>query len=343
MEIVKHTNVAENASLEKNCSSLFPMVRSLFGSVDVFVGRKLFNNPAHLNCHQSKMFIFEVADQIPDMQVIKEFNLAAFKQGKQIVCVSDTLFDEPIMLSNIKIFSCPPLLSLLSISRPKSTQDVKPQKKLYNCFINRVDPVRQSWFYMLWLHNLLDKGYVSFLMYQSSIQIDLVKAFTKNHYAGQMHTVPKFETAFHALKDVIPYRNFTDTPNLDNLIQTSKYSLVLDTYATADDRIEKFVSEKVLRTLEIPTVEAFFVQKGCLKKLKELKFEFNDALLSHDDLPWTLRQQNLMQMIINDDVSVKNSYLIEKSRHNQNILAQWRKQLCYPKFYELYVEQLITW
>jgi len=39
-------------------------------------------------------------------------------------------------------------------------------KKDFNCFLNRTDPIRQSWFYLLHSRALLDHGFVSFNMHQ---------------------------------------------------------------------------------------------------------------------------------------------------------------------------------
>jgi hypothetical protein len=213
--------------------------------------------------------------------------------------------------------------------------------KLYNCFIQRVCPTRQSWFYFLHHYDLLDKGYVSVLMKQLSSYSNLTgqELFDFIHHKYQLNQLPHFEKSYQELRSKVPYRNFTETNNLLPLILDSKFSLVLETYALEDDTNHWCFTEKSLRSLQFPTISLLFLQKYGISKLRELGFEFDSIIDSIDALPWQQRQQQLLQFLINNSVDFDSKTLYNQSQHNRQLLKSWKTTYNNVNFFDNFFEK----
>ena len=198
-------------------------------------------------------------------------------------------------------------------------------KRLYNCFIMRADANRQSWFYYFYIHNLLSKGYVSYIARDASddnLPADqLFEMIFKDHGHGFSST-PAFVQAHHQLKGLIPYRNFQETHYVYDKILSSKYSIELESYATFDDHESYFICDKAWRSLMLPTVELVFAQKNVLQRLHELGFETNCYSIGYDDKPWIQRQQAILDVVINDSIDLNWKFLKEQALHNYNHLKK---------------------
>jgi hypothetical protein len=205
-----------------------------------------------------------------------------------------------------------------------------PVTKDYNCFINRIDPIRQSWFYQLIRHNLLDRGCVSFNM-------TLVDG--TGPLMNFENTEPKevFETLFdrhlqifsseHAIaKNIVPFKNFMDTGDLADTIMTTKISIILETYA-AEDAIT--YSEKTFRCLQLPRLWLLNGSPNCVNELRKMGFDVLDDLIDHNSYDGLLevpRQAVMLQLIkelIDIDLIKIKPRLEEAALHNQELLRKW--------------------
>jgi hypothetical protein len=166
----------------------------------------------------------------------------------------------------------------------------------YNCFINRMDVNRQSWFYQLIKRNILNRGYVSFNM-------DVSRHVGLNQYSSDSTPFEVFEDQFikhctmfkneHAIaKNIVPYRNFDINQNLNDIIMKSKFSIVLETYFH-DNRVTT-VSEKIFRCLKLPRPWVLFGVAHAVKYLRELGFDVLDDIVDHsyDDIEFAIDRQN---------------------------------------------------
>ena len=228
-------------------------------------------------------------------------------------------------LEFVWFFSYP---ELLGVTASYSIADLNTTPtKLYNCFIQRVDSTRQSWFYFLQHYNLLNQGHVSFLLNQLEDYSKLSgkELFDYIHREYGLHQLSHFDQAYQSLRSQVPYCNFVESSNLIPLIQDSKYSLVLETYAVDDNRNQWCVTEKLLRALQFPNYVLPFSQRGTIAILKSLGIQFNLDLDRLDQLPWQQRQQELLKFLINDQVEFDSELLYNNSLHNQQLLKSWQR------------------
>lgn len=253
-----------------------------------------------------KILYFHVHDALVGLNwaiidnMLKDYNCLLVVATDSIVEIDN--------VSNIRFFQHPVLFGInffhANINNFTTINNNNPTK-LFNCFINRTEATRQSWFYFLYLANLLDRGYVSCLMNQI-YDLSGLKLFDYNHYNG-LNTLEKFNQAYDHLRSMVPYRNFNENGILIDKILDSKYSIVLDSFAVGYDNIGSwFVSEKVIRSLTTPTIDLLFVQSGCIKRLKNIGLEINDYAFDNDD--WRVRQQKILDIVSNDLIEYNYSH-----------------------------------
>ena len=280
-------------------------------------------------------------DLIPDMDYWHSVNTLCSQSGKICFVLTDNLI-EFNDFEFIKFVSYPKLLGITA-SYKNINFDPVPPTKLYNCFIQRVDSTRQSWFYFLHTHDLIDRGYVSLLMNQLSSYSTLVgkELFDYIHYTYQLNQLPHFEAAYQSRKDQIPFRNFEEKNNLLPLIADSKYSLVLETYAVEDDGSRYCFTEKSLRAIQVPTIPLLFVQKHGVQKLKTLGFEIGNHMDQLDGQSWHQRQQYLLDLLINNTIDINWNQLYNQSKHNQDLLESWKVDYQHPAFFDNFYNKVL--
>ena len=289
------------------------------------------------NSVSDKIVWMQLFDLIPEYKYWQHLDLICKQSGKVLFVVTDNIlkFNN---LDHIKFFSYPELLGVTATYNKLPTIS-HPPSKLYNCFMQRADPIRQSWFYFLYQNNLLNNGYVSFLLKHLDNPLTGEALFEHIHYQYSLNQLPHFEHAYQDLKDQIPYRNFDENYNLLPLIQDSKYSLVLETSAVNDDLDQWHFTEKSLRALQFPNILLLFSQKGSIAILKSLGFKFALDLDFIDNLPWQDRQQQLLNLLINDQVDVNKDILYNISLCNRELLQSWKSKYQKIDFFdEFYTE-----
>ena len=261
------------------------------------------------------------------------------RENKKIWFITDNIIDSTVyQFKNIQIKS---YHKLLGMSYYGETISDKPPTKLYNCFVQRCESIRQSWFYFLHLNNLLDKGHVSYLLWQMD---DYSKhrgteLFNFIHYNFKLDQLEQFDRAFKELTPVVPYKNFSDDVELTKLIADSKYSLVLETFAT-DDVGAWCVTEKSMRSLQSSSITLGFCQKHTFKKLSELGIEVDDFLKHIDGLEWVDRQQALLKILVEDSIDIDTTFKHDQCKHNADLLLNWKKQYEKNDFFDSLFDEI---
>lgn len=284
-----------------------------------------------------KLTVFEL---IKSFDSLVELDVKLGKQGKHLYYLTDNLVDErqANTLKNITIISIVELFGMISVN-PIERSSTIPEK-LFNCFIQRVDSVRQTWFYFLKHHNLLDKGYVSFLLFQYPFYSDKtgIELFDYIHQQYELKNLAHFDKAYQQLRPLVPYTNFGKTDNLLKYVTNSKYSLVLETYAVNDGHIGTCYTEKIHRTLQSTTIGLIFSQQYALTKLSNLGFKFNQCMLEIDQYPWIQRQQKILDILVNDSVVFDTEVLYNSALHNQNLILYYKEQFLKG----IYLDKILT-
>lgn len=248
--------------------------------------------------------------------------------NKQISVITDNPLDlsGTGSLDRVKFLFDQPLLGAMWLQG--KVPEFQTPERLYNCFMQRIESVRQSWFYLLYSNQLLDKGFVSFLLNQltSYSKLKGKELFDWIHTEYNLNKVPDFELAYQNLKFQVPYKNFHDDGDLISLMTKSKYSLVLDTYAMDDDVQQWCFTEKTFVALQIPTIPLLFVQKNGYKKLEELGLKIPFDYSGFDQLGWQARQQALIDIIKNDRLEVDPNLLQQSAEYNSAVIKTWYDQ-----------------
>jgi len=150
--------------------------------------------------------------------------------------------------------------------------------RMFNCFINRTCPIRQSWLYQFVRRGLLDQGYISFLLDYRKMPAGVTNkqelyewVFQQNNYI--------FAKEHEFLRDRVPFRNFDSTIDLDQIVVNSCVSLVLETYF--DDKGAISFSEKIFRSLQLPRPFILYASPGAVTVLRSQGFEVYDDVINH--------------------------------------------------------------
>ena len=199
--------------------------------------------------------------------------------------------------------------------------------KDFNCFISRMDPMRQSWFYQLIRRGLLDQGLVSYNMDIDRIPalagMTQSQAFEKQFQDGMTIFAPEHEIA----RAIVPYRNFDTESAIEKIILQSKFSIVIETFFDHNDMIT--YTEKIFRAMCLPRPWILYCARHAVKYLRKQGYDTLDDLVDHaqyDDLESCIDRQvailNMTKELCNFDVEQHRTRLVQASNHN---LAQIEK------------------
>lgn len=204
--------------------------------------------------------------------------------------------------------------------------------KLFNCFINRTCPIRQSWFYQLVRRNLIDQGHVSFMLdYRKQLAPEFIdlddKLAVYNWIFAQGCEI--FSKEHNLMTNLVPYRNFD--MSIDNAIIDSKISVVLETYFDNNQAIA--FSEKIFRILQMPRPFLLFCSMGAVKILREQGFNVYDDVVNHS---YDLEPDSLQRQICILDEIEKQQDLVytqdmlenfeNRAKHNRQLLKELKNQ-----------------
>jgi hypothetical protein len=206
-------------------------------------------------------------------------------------CIKESLLYEKH--NNVVLVACHKIKDLNKISVPyfESTHKVygihyMPPKDWHNridkdfsCFINRLDPSRQDFFYHLYTNNLLDKGLISFnLTLRKSLHPGIVSG---RDLFDQFHN--KFLSSFDYLKSeidkIVPFKNFDENQNLSDTIMRTKFNIVIETYFERTDAIT--FSEKTWRSIQTPRPWLLLHSTNSIQLLRDMGFYVFDDWVDH--------------------------------------------------------------
>lgn len=267
------------------------------------------------------------------IDILTHLDVKLGKSGKHLFYLTDNIVDttQTIKFKNITVISVIELFGIFSC--PKINKPTQPSR-LFNCFIQRVESVRQSWFYFLKHYDLLDKGFVSFLLFTYDFYSDKtgLELFDWIHTQYELNNLPHFEQVYHELRPHVPYKNFTEVIDLNGYAADSKYSLVLETYAVEDGHFSYCYTEKLHRALQTPTVNLLFSQQHSLSALAKLGFKIDNFMLQIDKLPWIERQQKLLNILVKDLVAFDPDLLYNNALHNQELIQNYKQEFFKGQF-----------
>lgn len=287
-----------------------------------------------------KLTICELVEPIDDLMHI---DVKLGNSGKHLYYLTNNIVDTTQIkkLKNITVISIIELFGMFTC--PEISKPTTPGR-LFNCFIQRVDSVRQSWFYFLKHYDLLDKGFVSFLLFQYNFYSDKtgLELFDWIHTHYELNKLPHFEQAYHELRPHVPYQNFTEITDVSGYAADSKYSLVLETYAIDDGHIGYCYTEKIHRALQTPTVNLLFSQQHSLSALAKLGFKIDNFMLQIDKLPWIERQQKLLDILVKDLVAFDPDLLYNNALHNQELILNYKQEFLKGQFLDKIFTDIIN-
>lgn len=282
-------------------------------------------------CTKDKILATWMFDLVPPS--FDDLDTACQNLGKKLYILVDHWVDaSKFNYSNIVVYALPELLGLTYLDNTLEYRESK-KHKLYNAFIHRTESTRQSWFYFLHLNNLLNQGYVSYNLYQIKGDLTGVDLFDRLHEEF-LSEVPAFTKAYQELRSLVPFKNFKEKSNLAEYILDSKYSLVLDTYAPEDDHRGYYISEKVTRALQYPSINLLFLQKNTIQHLVDSGFEIDQDVTGFDNLNWIQRQQAILEILKGDTIHIEYDKLYNQALHNRQIMLKWFKQCANGSVFE---------
>jgi hypothetical protein len=216
---------------------------------------------------------------------------------------------------------------LYSMFLTEMDYELREPTRLYNCFINRADPFRQSWLYQLQRRGWIDQGYVTYLLYMNFRKLDNFPWKTQQElYQGMFEQGNQiFAQEHEALRSLVPINNLPGT--LEQAIIDSRVTIVLETYVDRPDSIS--LSEKIFRSLQLPRPWLLFASTGAVEHLRRCEFDTLDDVVDHgyDTETNDARRQELILNQVAHWQSVQyntqlNERLLAAQAHNKNRLRK---------------------
>jgi hypothetical protein len=232
-----------------------------------FTHRQIDRANRELARHQGQLDLLIVDACFPDQ----------YQQGRQVLITNNWLASGQLDESRYQQFSHN-WYGLYAGS--VKIESVMPEKK-FNCFINRMDPIRQSWLYQLIRRGVFDQGLISFNMDISRHKIngqcaptDTAGKIFQQQFENQLQI---FAKEHEIAKAIVPYRNFDC--DLATAIMRTEFSVVLETYFDRNQIIT--FSEKIFRCLQLPRPWLLYCSPGSIELLHTHGF---DVLADYVDI-----------------------------------------------------------
>jgi hypothetical protein len=215
-----------------------------------------------------------------DLYIINAVDPVAFQDQKTTVLVTNNCINKDVLDS--KYYEQFPQSWYGMYAGNVAINHVVPTKD-FNCFINRMDPIRQSWLYQLIRCGIFNQGYVSFhmdisrhILYKQCRQDALPLEVFDQQFQEQLNI---FKSEHQFIRPQVPYCNFDSTVELNQLIMDSKFSIVLETVFHCNEVIT--FSEKIFRCLKLPRPWVLFAMQGAVQELRNMGFDVLDDIVDH--------------------------------------------------------------
>ena len=213
---------------------------------------------------------------------------------------------------------------------------------LFNCFMNRVCMIRQSWLYQFVRRKLLDQGAVSYLLDYREMPTGVETKQDLNQYIYNLGN-HVFETEHNQMQFQVPYCNFFG--DLDQIIVDSKVSLVIETYFDWPGIIA--FSEKIFRALQLPRPLILFCSPDAVTALRSYKFDLWDDMVDHsyDQIQNPIERQILIldQIEKFQQVSYTSQQLFDfesRAKYNQQLLQKLKQN--WPEKLKLVKQKILA-
>jgi hypothetical protein len=209
-----------------------------------------------------------------------------------------------------------------------------PTKK-FNCFIHRADPFRQSWFYQLARHKLLDHGHISYWAHDR-----FGNRTPEEYYEFLYHQNNQiFQQEHTEARGKIPFKNFDFC--LEHAIMDSEISVVLDTFFEPNGQVS--YSEKVWRAIQMPRPWLLFSSRHAVKNLREWGFDVFDDYVDHsydNESDPVQRQIMILNQLENPIRYTMQNLLnfVSRAQLNSQLLIQYQQE--WPNKYKKITLQL---
>lgn len=276
-------------------------------------------------------------DLLPGLQHWIDQDQQLAEKGQTLTVVTDNAVAWQD-LARVKFRPCKEILGMASNYQDRAGL-IKPAKRWFSCFMQRADSVRQSWLYFLHNRNLLDRGYVSYLLLtKGSDSLSGQALFDRIHFDNQLDQLPHFQSAYQSLRDRMPLRNFSADADIVDLLWESEFSVCLETYATEDEHGAWCWTEKSLRDLQLPISSLPFMQRGAARQLELMGLSVPDYVFEIDDLPWTQRQAKILDLLDHGSLESREQAR-DRAVYNNNLLTSWLRLALAPDYFTSIVEE----
>jgi hypothetical protein len=282
-----------------------------------FVNRQIAKANLELVQHQGRLELTIVDHCFPDR----------YQQGQQVLVTNNWIANGQLDPARYEQFSN----SWYGMYHGTVQVDPVVPIKKFNCFINRMDPIRQSWLYQLLRRDVFDQGLISFNM-----DISRERRYTVN---DTPHTVFEqqfqqylqiFQHEHNMIRGLVPYRNFDDADDLSSVIMQTEFSVVLETCFDRNQLIT--FSEKIFRCLKLPRPWVMYAMKNAVAYLRTLGFDVLDDLVNHDYD--TVDFQIDRQVAILDQIEIMCKQTLTRAQIQRCEQAASHNQLLLSKMFE---------
>lgn len=279
-------------------------------------------------------------DIIWDNSFINDLHLLASEFNNKFTLITDNIVLNHKLNSfdNIKILTLTEIYGIYY-----NPAELKDYEKLFNCFIQRTDPYRLFLFNELCKYNLLDDGYISCLGWQLPNYLLKHNISTPSEVAA---TLINNHSEFNYTIDpaIIPFKNFTEHENLNVLEETSKYSIVYETYNVSNEQISDFVvyTEKAIRSLQVPNISLILNSNNTSEILQQqLNLKVHPINYILDKMPDRNTQIQFIIALLQHDIITPNDDICENAIHNSNTLKNYLNIINTEQYYDAINEQII--
>jgi hypothetical protein len=137
-----------------------------------------------------------------------------------------------------------------------------------------------------------------------------------------------FKPEHDVIKSQVPYRNFSATGDLTEVILDSEFSIVLETHFDNNNIIT--FSEKIFRALQMPQPWVLFAHQHAVRHLKDMGFDVLDDVVPHnmyDGIEFDIDRQvailDVVQLLLEKEINSER--VKHAANHNQQLMKQFAK------------------
>lgn len=248
------------------------------------------------------------------------------RQGRRLYMVSDSLGTDP-GLPGIKFYLDAVWQGIYHVHDDRVLRN-NPRERRFSCFVQRIDVVRQTWLYELHARGLLTQGWVSFLYKQLASDGGQSHLNLYHRLHESLKDNPLYDQCYRELQPQIPFVNIENVAEIEPYIETAKYGVSIDTYATKDRSLFRHATAQSMRLLQYPCLPLLFVQQNTVQEMRNLGLVVPDYHSVIDAMPvWQDRQDAILDILCQDSVDADNEQCLEWASHNRALFRGWRTTL----------------